>query len=82
MIKELFKEHDYLRFSLQHHNIYGGEWEICIYNTACDFGTEPIFAHYIIDKELESLNVDFETAIMIPVLNWKNDLDKRKVGIK
>ena len=79
MIKEFFKEHDHLRFSLQHLNIYGGGWKIEVYNTRHDIGIEPNFVHYILDKDLESLNVDFETAIMIPVINWKNDMDKRKV---
>ena len=77
-IKEFFKDHDHLRFTLQHLDIFDGGWEIRIYNTTYDFGIEPIFEHYILDEELESLNVDFETAIMTPVINWKEDLERKR----
>ena len=29
-----------------------------------------IYAHFIEDKEIDELNVDFDTAIMTPVINW------------
>ena len=78
MIKEFFKEHDHLRFALQHLSIFDGGWEIRIYNTTYDFGIDPIFEHYIVDEELERLNVDFETAIMTPVINWKRCIEERR----
>ena len=70
MIKEFFKEHDHLRFALQHLDIFDGGWEIRIYNTTYDFEVDPIYTHFIEDKEINKLNVDFETAIMTPVINW------------
>ena len=69
-IREFFKEHDHLRFTLQHLDIFDGGWEIRIYNTTYDFGFEPIYTHFIEDKEMDALNVDFETAIMTPIINW------------
>ena len=70
MIKEFFKEHDHLRFALQHLSIFDGGWKIRIYNTTYDFGVDPIYTYFIEDKEIDELNVDFETAIMTPVINW------------
>lgn len=70
MIKKFFEEHDHLRFALQHLDIFGGVWEIRIYNTTYDFGIDPIYTHIIRDNELDNLNVDFETAIMTPVIDW------------
>ena len=78
MIKEFFKKNSQLKLGLQHLGLYGGGWKIEVYNTAYAFGIEPIFEHYILDEELESLNVDFETAIMTPVINWKEDLEKKE----
>ena len=69
-IKEFFKEHDHLRFALQHLSIFDGGWEIRIYNTTYDLGVDPIYTYFIEDKEIDELNVDFETAIMTPVINW------------
>ena len=76
MIKEFFKKNSHLK--LQHLDLFGGGWKIEIYNTTYDFGINPIFGHYIADEELERLNVDFETAIMTPVINWKEDLEKKR----
>ena len=70
MIKEFFKEHDHLRFSLQHLDAFDGGWKISIYNTTYDFGVDTIYTHFIEDKEIDELNVDFETAIMTPIINW------------
>ena len=69
-IKEFFKDHDHLRFTLQHLDIFDGGWEIRIYNTTYAFGVDPIYTHFIEDKEIDELNVDFDTAIMTPVINW------------
>ena len=78
MIKEFFKKNSHLKLGLKYLGLYGGGWKIEVYNTAYDFRIGPIFEHYILDEELESLNVDFETAIMTPVVNWKEDLEKKE----
>ena len=78
MIKEFFKKNSHLKLGLQHLGLYGGGWKIEVYNTTYDFGIEPIFEHYILDEELESLNVDFETAIMTPVIDWKRCIEERR----
>lgn len=73
MLKEFFEEHDHLWFRLQRidRQCYGGGWLIRIYNTTLDLGcTEPIYEHIILDSEINNSNVDFETIIMTPVINW------------
>lgn len=74
MIEEFFKKYSHLKLALQHLGLCGGGWKIQIYNATYDFGVDPIFEYYIRDDELKSLNVDFETAIMTPIINWKRDL--------
>ena len=77
MIKEFFEEHDYLCFKLQHIGRHGGGWLIRIYNTTLDLGcTEPIYEHIVLDFEINNSNVDFETIIMDPVINWWKDICK------
>ena len=49
---------------------------INVYNTTYDI-IDPIFEHFITDFELERLNVDFETAIMTPIINWWKDVNKK-----
>ena len=52
-IKEFFKDHDHLRFTLQHFDIFDGGWEIRIYNTTYGFGVNPIYTHFIEDKKID-----------------------------
>ena len=49
------------------------------------FGVDPIYTHFIKDKEIDELNVDFDTAIMTPVINWwkatlSYDEEKKRKG--
>ena len=70
MLKEFFEEHDHLCFRLQRTGRHSG-WLIRIYNTTLDLGcTEPIYEHIVLDSEINNSNVDFETIIMTPVINW------------
>lgn len=78
MIKKFFKEHDHLKLGLQHLGLYGGGWKIQVYNTTYDSGFESIFEHYILDEEMENLNVNFETAIITPIINWYEDCIERR----
>lgn len=74
MIKEFFEEHDHLCLKLQHIRRYGGGWLIKIYNTTLDFGCrESIYDHIILDSEFNGSNVDFETVIMAPIIDWWNN---------
>lgn len=80
MIKEFFEEHAHLRLSLQYSawlNSDDSGWKIQIYNTTFDCGVEPIFKHYITDETINKLLVDFETAIMTPILNWWEECEKQ-----
>ena len=71
MLKEFFENHDHLCFRLQRTGRHGGGWLIWIYNTTLDLGcTEPIYEHIVLDSEINNSNVDFETIIMTPVINW------------
>ena len=76
MIKEFFEKNTHLKFAIQHLGIHGGGFMINVYNTTYDI-IDPIFEHFITDFELERLNVDFETAIMTPIINWWKDVNKK-----
>lgn len=78
MIEKFFREHSHLKLSLQQLGLFGGGWQIEIYNTTWDGGIEPIFRHYIMNETIENLNVDFETIIMTPIINWWEDNEKRR----
>ena len=71
MIKEFFEMHDHLCFKLQHIGRHNGKWQVRIYNTTLDLGcTEPIYEHIVLDSEINNSNVDFETMIMTPIIDW------------
>ena len=78
MIEKFFREHSHLKLSLQHLGVHGGSWRIQIYNTTLDFGIDPIFEHYITDETIKNLNIDFETVIMSPIINWLEDIEKKR----
>ena len=71
MIKEFFEMHDHLCFKLQHIGRHNGKWQVRIYNTTLDFAcTDPIYEYTILDSEINNSNVDFETMIMTPSIDW------------
>lgn len=78
MIKEFLKKHSHLKLGLQHLELHGGGWKIEIYNTTYNLGLEPVFEHYITDDKINNLNVDFETAIITPIVNWLEDCEERR----
>lgn len=78
-IKEFFEEHTHLKLGLQHLGIFDGGFMIQVYNTTYD-PFEPVFKHFITDFEVTNLNVDFETIIMTPIINWYDDCEKRRKG--
>lgn len=78
MIKKFFREHSHLKLALQQLGLFGGGWRIQVYNTTWDCGVEPIFEHYITNEDLDKLKVDFETAIMTPIINWWEDIQERR----
>ena len=69
MIKEFFKEHDHLRFALQHLDIFDGGWEIRIYNTTYDFGVDPIYTYFIEDKEIVRLLIGGKIETLQEIVN-------------
>lgn len=80
MIKEFFEEHNHLCFKLQHIDSHNGGWQIQIYNTTLDFGcTDTIYKHIVLDCEINDSNVDFETMIMTPVINWWKDSKSKSI---
>lgn len=81
MIKDFLKKHSQFKLSLQHLGLFCGGWKIQIYDTTYDSGFEPVFEHYITDFELDALNVDFETAIITPVINWFEDCEKNRMEV-
>lgn len=78
MIKKFLEEHTHLKLAIQHLGIYGGGFMVQVYNTTWDSGYEPIHEHFISDFEIEHLRVDFETAIMTPIVNWWEEIEKER----
>ena len=76
-IKEFFEEHTHLKLGLQHLGIFGGGFQIQVYNTTWD-PFEPIFVHFVTDFDVNHLNVDFETIIMTPIINWWRDCENKR----
>ena len=68
-MKEFLRKYDWLKITVQHFDLHGGVWKIEVYNTTWDL-FEPVFKHYITDQMVNNVNLDFETIIMTPVLNW------------
>lgn len=68
MIKEFLKEHPYLRLEIKYIN---GVWNNCFRIRLYDDRTHnTMYEITVSDTEIENLNVDFETAIMTPIISW------------
>lgn len=83
MIKEFFKKHTHLKLSLQYGYFLGlgdGVWKIEIYNTTYASRLEPVFIYYIGDETMDTLLVDFETAIMTPIIDWWEECKLERKG--
>lgn len=77
MIKEFFEKNTHLKLGLQHVGVNGGGFEVKVYNTTWDCFS-PIFMHFISDSDIQNMNVDFETLIMTPIINWWDDILKKR----
>lgn len=81
MIKEFLKEHPYLRLNIKYIKdiwVTNGLYESCWRIQLCD-GTTVMFEHFILDTAIENLNVDFETAIMTPIISWyEQQMEEKK----
>lgn len=77
MIKEFLKEHPYLRLDIKHIN---GVWEDCWQIRLHDDRTHnTTFGIIILDTTIENLNVDFETAIMTPIISlYEQQMEEKK----
>lgn len=68
MIKEFLKEHPFLRLEIVYiDGFWENGWQIRLYD---DRTRIMLFSHKILATAIENLNVDFETAIMTPIINW------------
>jgi len=75
MLKKFFKEHNHLKFTIQQLGIAGGGWLVKIYNTTSGY-VEPCYEHFHTNMEIDNLVVDFETAIMTPIILWWEKYEK------
>ncbi len=83
MIKEFFRKNDHLCFQLQHLSVFGGGWRIRVYNTSYDMScSEPIFEHFVSDFDISNLNVDFDMAIMTPVIIWWEKVNSKSKEVE
>lgn len=79
MTKKFLEEHTQFKLAIQHLGINGGGFKIQLYNTTWDYTcTEAAYEHFISDFELANLRVDFETAIMIPIINWWEEYEGKR----
>lgn len=70
--KEFLKKYTHLKIAMQHLEIHGGGYQIEVYNTTWN-SIEPVFKYFISDMEIDKLKVNYETAIMVPIINWYED---------
>lgn len=77
MLEEFLKTHSHLSIKFSYHRARGYYWMIQIFNTTFDLCT-PIFEYKMTAEELDNLNVDFETALMTPVVNWWDNRHKKE----
>lgn len=80
MLKEFLQKHTHLsvKFSYSNNSLqFGSYWIIQIFNNTFDLCT-PIFEYKMTAKELDNINVDFETALMTPVVNWWDNRHKKE----
>lgn len=77
MIKEFLKEHPYLRLEIKHIN---GVCDDCFRIRLYDDRTRnTMYETTVSDTEIENLNVDFETAIMTPIISWyEQQMEEKK----
>lgn len=77
MIKEFLKEHPFLD-QRQYTLMVSGEngWRIRLYDGPNGI---MLFNHKILATAIENLNVDFETAIMTPIISWyEQQMEEKK----
>lgn len=68
MVKEFLKEHPFFRLEIVYiDGFWENGWQIRLYD---DRTRIMLFSHKILPTAIENLNVDFETAIMTPIISW------------
>lgn len=77
MLKKFLQTHTHLSVKIMYFASQGGYWSIQVFNQTFDFYT-PIFEYKMLANELDNLNVDFETALMTPVVNWWDNRHKKE----
>lgn len=77
MIKEFLKEHPFFRLEIVYiDGFWENGWQIRLYD---DRTRIMLFSHKILATAIENLNVDFETAIMTPIISWyEQQMEEKK----
>lgn len=77
MIKEFLKEHPFFRLEIEYINgVWENGWRIRLYDGPNGI---MLFDHKILATAIENLNVDFETAIMTPIISWyEQQMEEKK----
>ena len=77
MLKKFLQTHSHLSVKFMYLPCLGGMWKIQVFNHTFDLCT-PIFEYSILEEELDDLNVDLETALIVPVVNWWDNRHKKE----
>lgn len=77
MIKEFLKEHPFFRLEIVYiDGFWENGWHIRLYD---DRTRNTMYETTVSDTEIENLNVDFETAIMTPIISWyEQQMEEKK----
>jgi hypothetical protein len=77
MIKEFLKEHPFFRLEIVYiDGFWENGWHIRLYDGPNGI---MLFNHKILATAIENLNVDFETAIMTPIISWyEQQMEEKK----
>lgn len=77
MIKEFLKEHPFFRLEIVYiDGFLENGWRIRLYDGPNGI---MLFNHKILATAIENLNVDFETAIMTPIISWyEQQMEEKK----
>lgn len=85
MIKEFFKMHPELTLELRRTNVCGEGWyvKVCApeYDLSSGLFSSTVFERYILDEFMDNTNVSFEAAIMIPIISWWENREKREENL-
>lgn len=83
-MKNFFKMHPELTLELRRTNVCGEGWYVRVcapeYDLSCGLFSSTVYESYILDEDIDNLNVSFEAAIMMPIISWWKNREKKKEG--